>query len=167
MNIPIWPDFQLIWDFTSVQIICQFHKDPIKTKQAMLRIKSNMMLFGTQVQVIPKWRVRSGQTLNLSMVLWLAWFPASLKMIGSKVKSLSSGQYFFHYKSMGKFFIAQGQVTPKWIVRSGLKSNPSKILWLSSLPASLTKLPSKMMSSGQHFPHYKCIWAISKGLKGK
>ena len=44
---------------------------------------------------------------------------------------------------MGKFFITQGWVTPKWIVQSGPKSNLSEILWMSSLPASLTKLRSK------------------------
>ena len=38
----------------------------------------------------------------------------------------------------GKIF--QGRVTPKWIVRSGQKSNSSAIWWLSSLPASLTHI---------------------------
>ena len=33
-----------------------------------------------------------------------------------EVKSLSSEQHCLHCKSMGKFFIAQGQVTPKKIV---------------------------------------------------
>ena len=56
------------------------------------------------------------------------WLPARLTKIGSKVKSLSSGQHCLHYKSMGKFFIAQGQVTPKKIVRSGPKSKLSEIL---------------------------------------
>ena len=45
-----------------------------------------------------------------------------------KVKSLSSGQHCLHYKSMRKIFTAQGQVTPKKIVRSGPKSNLSEIL---------------------------------------
>ena len=47
--------------------------------------------------------------------------PSSLKMIRSKVKTLSSGQHFLHFKSMGKFFVAQRRVTPRWITRSGPK----------------------------------------------
>ena len=31
----------------------------------------------------------------------------------SKVKALSFGQNFLHYKAMGKFFVAQGLVTLK------------------------------------------------------
>ena len=54
--------------------------------------------------------------------------PARLTKIESKVKSLSSGQHCLHYKSMGKYFIAQGQVTPKNIVLSGPKSNLYEIL---------------------------------------
>ena len=53
-------------------------------------------------------------------------------MIWSKVKRLSSGQHFLHHKSMGKFFITQRRVTPKWKVQSSPKSNTPEILWLSS-----------------------------------
>ena len=31
----ILPEFKLFWDFMPVQVISNFHKDPIKTKQAM------------------------------------------------------------------------------------------------------------------------------------
>ena len=128
------------------------------------------MFFGTQGQVTPKRRVWSGRNSNSPQIVWLSWLPASLKMIWSNVKVLSSGQNFLHNKSMEKIFIAQGQVTPKWISRSGPKSNSCEILWLSLLPASLTKIRSKMKSlspPGQHFPHYKSIGAIIKALKGK
>ena len=66
------------------------------------------------------------------------------------------------------FFIAQGRVTPKWIFRSGLKLNSSDMLWLSLLPASLTKIQSKIksLSSGQHFPHYKSM-GISVAVETK
>ena len=77
-----------------------------------------------------------------------------MKMIGSKVKVLSFGQHFLHYKSMGKFFIAQGRVTLKWTVWSG---NSSKFYDCLHLHASLTTIQWKMksLSSGQQFPHYK------------
>ena len=83
-------------------------------------------------------------------------------MIRFKVNALSSW-HFLHYKSMGKFFIAQGWVTLKWTIQSGPKSNSLQILWLSLLPASLTKIKSKMksLSIGQHFPQYKSMGAFS------
>ena len=39
-----------------------------------------------------------------------------------------------------KIFIIQGQVTPKWVVWSGLKSNSSEPLCLSWLPPTLMKI---------------------------
>ena len=104
-------------------------------------------------------KVRSGQNLTSSKILWLSWLPTRWNLIQSKVKALSSRQHFVHYKSMGKFFVAQGQVPPKWMVWSGLKSN--------SPDASMTKIQSKikLLFYGQHFPHYKSMWAI--GCHGK
>ena len=95
-------------------------------------------------------------------MLWLSWLPASLAKIRSKVKSLSPGQHFLHYKSMGKFVVAQGRVTPKWMVQYRPNSNFCEILWLSLLPTSMMKIRSKMksLSIGQHFPHYKSIGAF-------
>ena len=51
---------------------------------------------------------------------------------------------FFHYKSMGKLFSAQGQVNPKLKSRSGPNSNLSEILCLSWSPLSLMKFRSKL-----------------------
>ena len=51
---------------------------------------------------------------------------------------------FSHFKSMGKKIHTQGRITPKWIIRSGPNSNWFKLLCLSSLPASLTKIQSKV-----------------------
>ena len=66
-NNPIWPEFELVRDVMPVLVICQFHKDPIKTKQPKLRTGSNLffffsffLFFFTQGQVTPKWKVRSG-----------------------------------------------------------------------------------------------------------
>ena len=71
-----------------------------------------------------------------------------------KMKVLLFPQHFLHYKSMGNIFGAQGQVTPKRMVRSGPKSNSSEMLCLSWLPASEKKIQSKMkaLSCPQHFP---------------
>ena len=51
---------------------------------------------------------------------------------------------FPHYKSMGVFSNAQGQLTPQSVVKSCRISNSSEILWLSSIPARMKKIGSKM-----------------------
>ena len=50
--------------------------------------------------------------------------------------TVDCSQDFSHYKSMGIFPDAQGQLTPQSLVRSGRISNFSEILWMSALPAS-------------------------------
>ena len=109
VNSPIWPEVELIQDFMHVHVICKFHKDPIKNKKAMLRIRSNIVFSVTQGQVSPTWIVWSSQNSILSEVLWLPWLPASLKMIWSKVKMLYAGQHFLH-KSIGFFSFGRSRV---------------------------------------------------------
>ena len=79
-----------------------------------------------------------------------------IKISGENVMTIS------HYKSMGIFPDAQGQLTPQSLVESGPNSNSSEILWLSSLPASMKKIRSKMkaLERTQHFPHYNPMGAI-------
>ena len=71
-------------------------------------------------------------------------------------------QRFFHYKSMGIFPNAQGQLAHKSFVGYCPIPNPSKILWLSSLPARIKKNQSKMkeLEWSQGFPHYNPMGAI-------
>ena len=88
--------------------------------------------------------------------------PARMRMIESKKKELECSQDFAHYKSMGIFPDAQGQLTLQSLVESVPNSNLSEILWLSSLPASMKKIRSKMkaLACSQHFPHYNPMGAI-------
>ena len=85
-----------------------------------------------------------------------------MKLIHTKMKELEWTQDFSHYKSMGIFLDAQGQLTPQSLVESGPNLNLSEILWLSSLPASMKKIQSKMkaLEWTQHFPHYNPMGAI-------
>ena len=53
--------------------------------------------------------------------------PARMRMIDSKMKELECSQDFSHYKSMGIFPDAQGQLTPQSLVRSGRISNSSEM----------------------------------------
>ena len=88
--------------------------------------------------------------------------PTRMKLIQTKMKELEWSQDFSHYKSMGIFQDAQGQLTLQSLVESGPNSNSSEILWLSSLPASMKKILSKMkaLEWTQHFPHYNPTGAI-------
>ena len=54
--------------------------------------------------------------------------PARMRLIKSKLKELECSQDFSHYKSMGIFPDAQGQLTPKFLVRSGRISDLSEML---------------------------------------
>ena len=79
-----------------------------------------------------------------------------------KMKALECSQDFSHYKSMGIFPDAQGQLTPQSLGRSGRISNSSEMLWMFSLPASMKKIRSKMkaLEGSQYFPHYNPMGAI-------
>ena len=66
-----------------------------------------------------------------------------MMLIKSKMKELECSQDFSHYKSMGIFADAQGQLTPQSLVRSGRISNSPEMLWMSLLPASMKKDPIK------------------------
>ena len=69
---------------------------------------------------------------------------------------------FSHYKSMGIFPDAQRQLTLQSTVRSGQISNPSKTLWLSSLPTKLKKIRSKIEAL-QCSQHYTLNFQTCKG----
>ena len=58
-----------------------------------------------------------------------------------KIEIASLETPFFHYKAMGNFLDVQSHLTPKGVVRSGRNSNLSE---MSSLPANLTKIGSKL-----------------------
>ena len=67
-----------------------------------------------------------------------------------------------HYKSMGIFPDAQGQLTPQSLVRSGRISNSSEMLLMFSLPASMKKIRSKMKAL-ECSQHYTSIFQTRKG----
>ena len=104
----------------------------------------------------------SGPNLNSPKLSCMSSLPARMRMIDSKMKKLECSQDFPRYKSMGIFPGAQGQLTPQSLVRSGRISNSSEMLWISSLPASMKKIRSKMraLEWSQHFPHYNPKGAI-------
>ena len=80
--------------------------------------------------------------------------PARMKKIQLKMKALECSQDFSHYKSMGIFPDAQGQLAPQSLVRSGQISNSFEMLWMSSLPASMKKIRSKMKALDNIIPQF-------------
>ena len=57
------------------------------------------------------------------------------------------------------FSHTQGQLTPKSVMESCRNSNPSKLLWLTLLPARMKKIHWKMkvLEWSQSFSHYKSM----------
>ena len=104
----------------------------------------------------------SGRNLNSSKPSCMSLLPARMRMIDSKMEELECSQDFSHYKSIGIFPDAQGQLTPQSLVRSGQISNSSEMLWMFSLPASMKNIRSKIkaLEWTQHFPHYNPMGAI-------
>ena len=65
------------------------------------------------------------------------------------------------------FSYAQGQLTPKTVMETCRNSNPSKLLWLTLLPARMKKIhwKIKVLEWSQRFSHYKSmgIFPTNKG----
>ena len=109
----------------------------------------------------------SGRNLNSSKLSCMSLLPARMRMIKSKMKELECSQDFSHYKSMGIFPDAQGQLTPQSFVKSDPNSNLSEILWLSSLPVVLVTckyeedpIKNEGASVFTTFSHYNPMEAI-------
>ena len=91
-------------------------------------------------------------------MLCMSSLPASIKRIGSKI---TQKRWRYHIMSTENLICPQGPVTLKWLIQSSRNSNSSEILRLSWLPASLTKIRSKMneLAWRHHFPIIS-LWEI-------
>ena len=102
-----------------VLVTCKNEEDPIKNEGARVFITLYIMFSDAQVLITPESVVVSGRISNSFKLLCMSSSPARMKIIGSKMKKLECSQHFSHYKSLGIFPDAQGQLTPQSIVRSG------------------------------------------------
>ena len=93
-----------------------------------------------QGQITLELVVVSGRNLFSSKLSCMSSLPPRMRMIDSKMKEQDCSQDFSHYKSMGIFSHAQGQLTPQSLVRSSRISNWSEMLWMFSLPARMKKI---------------------------
>ena len=66
-----------------------------------------------QGQITLELVVVSGRNLNSSKLSCMSSLPARMRMIDLKMKELECSQDFSHFKSMGIFPDAQGQLTLK------------------------------------------------------
>ena len=137
-------------------------EDLIKNKRARAVTTLFVDFSDAQGQLTLKSVMESCRNSNPSKLLWLTLLPARMKKIHWKMKVLDWSQRFSHYKSMGIFPNAQGQLTHKSFVGYCPISNPLEILWLSSLPARIKKNQSKMkeLECSQGFPNDNPMGAI-------
>ena len=119
---------------------CKYEEDPIKNEGARVVTTLYSNFSDTQGQITLVLVSVSGRNLNSSKLSCMSSLPAIMRMIDSKMKELVCSQDFSHYKSMGIFPDAQGQLTLQSLVRSGRISNSSEMLWMLSLPASMKKI---------------------------
>ena len=145
-----------------VLVTCKYEEDPIKNEGARVDTTLYINFSDAQGQITLVLVSVSGRNLNSSKLSCMSSLPARMRMIESKMKELKCSQDFSHYKSMGIFPDAQGQLTPQSLVRSGRISNSFEMLWMFLLPASMKKIRSKMkaLEWTQHFPHYNPMGAI-------
>ena len=99
MKSLILPGFELVQDF---QVICNFHKDSVKSKRAMLRTRSNMGVSNSKVNS-PIWP---------EFELILDFIPVQIICKFHKV-SIKTRQAMRRTRSNMGFFDTKGQVTPK------------------------------------------------------
>ena len=102
-----------------VLVTCKYDEDPIKNEGARVDTTLYSNFSDAQGQITLELVVVSGRNLNSSKLSCMSSLPARMRMIESKMKELECSQDFSHYKSMGIFPDAQGQLTPQSLVRSG------------------------------------------------
>ena len=145
-----------------ILITCQYEEDLIKNRGARVFTTLYINFSDAQGQITLELVVVSGRNLNSSKLSCMSSLPARMRMIDSKMKELECSQDFSHYKSMGIFPDAQGQLILQSLVRAGRISNSSEMLWMFLLPVSMKKIQSKMkaLECSQLLPHFNPMGAI-------
>ena len=95
-----------------VLVTCKNEEYPIKNEGARVVTTLYSKFSDAQGQITLVLVSVSGRNLNSSKLSCMSSLPARMRMIDSKMKELEFSQDFSHYKSMGIFPDAQGQLTP-------------------------------------------------------
>ena len=96
-----------------VLVTCRNEEDPIKNEGTRVFTTLSINFSDAQGQITLELVVVSGQNFNSSKLLCMSMLRARMRMIESKMKELECSQDFSHYKYMGIFPDAQGQLTPQ------------------------------------------------------
>ena len=113
-------------------VACKNEEDPIKNEGVRVVTTLFINFSDAQGQPTPKSVMESCGNSNPSKLLWLVLLSARMKKIHPKMMILQWSQHFSHYKSMGIFPDAQGQLTHKSLVGSCRISYPFEILCLKA-----------------------------------
>ena len=109
-------------------VACKNEEDPIKNEGARVVTTLFINFSDAQGQLTPKSVMESCLNSFSSELLWLVLLSARMKKIHPKMKVIEWSQHISHYKSMGIFQGAQGQLTHKYLVGSCQILNSSEIL---------------------------------------
>ena len=99
-------------------VACKNEEDPIKNEGARVVTILFIYFSDAQGQLTPKSVMESCLNSKSSELLWLVLLFARMKKIHPKMRVLEWSQHVSHYKSMGIFQDAQGQLTHKSLVGS-------------------------------------------------
>ena len=99
-----------------VLVTCKNEEDQIKNEDPRVLTTLYINFSDTQGQITLELVVVYGRNLNSSKLSCMSSLPARMRMIDSKIKEQECSQDFAHYKSMGIFPDAQGQLTPQSLV---------------------------------------------------
>ena len=131
----------------SVLVACKNEEDRIKIEDTRVVTALFIDFSDAQGQLTLKAVMESCLNSSSSKLLWLVLISGRMKKIHLKKNALEWSQHFpIKILSWVFFSDAHGQLTPEFKVRSGRITNPSDILWLSSLPARIKKIRFKMNS---------------------
>ena len=98
-------------------VTCKYEEDRIKNEGARVVTTLYSNFSDAQGQITLVFVSVSGRNLNPSKLSCMSSLPARMRMTDSKMKELQCSQDFSHYKSMGIFPDAQGQLTQQSLVR--------------------------------------------------
>ena len=96
-----------------VLLTCKNKEDPIKNEGTRVFTTFYIDFSDAQGQITLELVVVSSRKWNSSKLSCMSLLPTRMKMIHTKMKALEWSHHFSHYKSMGIFQDAQGQLTPQ------------------------------------------------------
>ena len=166
---PIWPKFELVRDFMHVLVTCEYKKDQIKNNWEKWRHHF------PHFKSMGAFCCRGNQTFDPICPQTL--YSLSLNSMMLHINLIKTGKLASEIYSSSKVwnFVTQRQVTPKWVVWFGPKSNSTELLCLSWLPATLMMIRSKKnkLAWRHHFPiislwnFFRCSRAANSIVSGQ